>query len=125
LRVELSPNGAFNVTEYGTVKDADQFKALFAYSPLHHVRDGTAYPAVLLLTGVNDGRVEPSNSYKMAARLQAATFSSSSRAPSTSDRPILLKVTFDSGHGIGAGLSEAINRAADVDAFLFEQLGIE
>jgi prolyl oligopeptidase len=115
LRVELSPNGAFNVTEFGTVKNAEQFKALLAYSPLHNVKDGTAYPAVLLLTGVNDGRVDPSNSYKMAARLQAAT---------SSDRPILLKVTFDSGHGIGASLSEAIDRSADVYAFLFEQLGM-
>jgi prolyl oligopeptidase len=108
LRVELSPNGAFNVTEFGTVKDADQFKALYAYSPLHHVKDGTRYPAVLLFTGVNDGRVDPSNSYKMAARLQAAT---------SSGRPVLLRVTFGSGHGIGASLSEAINRTADVYAF--------
>ena len=48
LRVELHPNGAFNVTEFGTVKDAEQFTALYAYSPYHHVKDGTAYPAVLL-----------------------------------------------------------------------------
>ena len=47
LRVELDPNGAFNVTEFGTVKDPDQFKALYAYSPYHHVKDGTAYPAIL------------------------------------------------------------------------------
>ena len=45
LRVELSPNGAFNVTEFGTVKDEEQFKALYAYSPYHHVKDGTTYPA--------------------------------------------------------------------------------
>jgi prolyl oligopeptidase len=116
LHFELHPNGAFNVTEFGSVKDADQFKALYDYSPLHHVKEGTAYPAVLLLTGVNDGRVDPSNSYKMAARLQAAA---------SSRNPILLRVTFDSGHGIGAGLSETINRTADVYAFLFEQLGME
>jgi prolyl oligopeptidase len=113
LRVELSPNGAFNVTEFGTVKKSDEFTALYGYSPLHHVKDGGVYPAVLLLTGVNDGRVDPANSYKMAARLQAAT---------SSDHPILLRVTFGSGHGIGASLSEAIQRTADVYAFLFEQL---
>ena len=73
LRVELDPNGQFNVTEFGTVKDPEQFKALFAYSPFHHVRDGVKYPAVLLTTGENDGRVNPAQSRKMAARLQAAT----------------------------------------------------
>jgi len=51
LRVELDPNGAFNVTEFGTVKNRDQFNALYAYSPYHHVMDKTNYPAVLMLTG--------------------------------------------------------------------------
>jgi len=55
LRVELDPNGAFNTTEFGSVKDSDQFKALHAYSPYHHVKDGTAYPAVLFPCGENDG----------------------------------------------------------------------
>ncbi len=59
LRVELQPNGAFNVTEFGTVKELDQFKALYAYSPYHHVVDGTNYPPVLFLTGDNDPRVDP------------------------------------------------------------------
>ena len=72
LRMETFPNGAFNVTEYGTVKERDQFQALYAYSPYHHVKDGTDYPAVLFLTGDNDGRVDPMNSRKMTARLQAA-----------------------------------------------------
>jgi prolyl oligopeptidase len=116
LRCELHPNGAFNVTEFGTVKDAEQFKALYAYSPLHNVNDGTAYPAVLLLTGANDGRVDPANSYRMAARLQAAT---------SSKRPILLRVRFASGHGLGEGLSSVIDTHADVYAFLFEQLGVK
>jgi prolyl oligopeptidase len=68
--VELDPNGAFNVTEFGTVKDPEQFKALYAYSPFHHVKDGTAYPAILFLTGENDHRVNPMESRKMTARLQ-------------------------------------------------------
>ena len=72
LRVELDPNGAFNITEFGSVKDRAQFDALYAYSPLHHVVSGTKYPAVLLLTGANDGRVNPLHSRKFAAALQAA-----------------------------------------------------
>ena len=115
LRVELHPNGAFNVTEFGTVKDPEQFQALYAYSPYHHVKDGTRYPAVLLLTGENDGRVDPANSRKMAARLQAAT---------SSGRPVLLRVSFSSGHGIGTSLTERIAQQADVYAFLFHELGV-
>src|ERR1043166_831379 len=69
LRVELAPNGAFNVTEFGTVKNPEQFKALYAYSPYHHVVDGTKYPGVLMMTGANDGRVAPYHSRKMTARL--------------------------------------------------------
>jgi prolyl oligopeptidase len=115
LRFEVHPNGAFNTAEYGSVKNAEQYKALHAYSPLHHVKDGVAYPAVLMLVGTNDGRVDPSHSYKMAARLQAAT---------SSKRPILLRVSFDSGHGLGDSHSAGANRRADVDAFLFDQLGM-
>ncbi|UCF66469.1 MAG: S9 family peptidase, partial [Acidobacteriota bacterium] len=62
LRVELSPNGKFNIPEYGTVENAEQFRALYAYSPYHRVEDGTAYPAVLLMTGENDPRVDPMQS---------------------------------------------------------------
>ncbi len=115
LRVELDANGAFNVTEFGTVKDAAQFKALYAYSPYHHVKDGTKYPAVFLLAGEHDGRVNPANSRKMAARLQAAT---------ASGWPILLRVSSASGHGIGTALSERLAQQADVYAFLFDQLGM-
>ena len=116
LRIELDPNGQFNVTEFGTVKDPDQFKALYAYSPYHNVRDGTKYPAVLLTTGENDGRVNPAQSRKMAARLQAAT---------ASDSPILFRSTASAGHGIGTALKERIAEQADVLAFLYDQLGIE
>jgi prolyl oligopeptidase len=114
LRVELQPNGAFNTTEFGTVKEADQFKALYAYSPYHHVKDGTQYPAILFLTGANDPRVDPSHSRKMTARLQATG----------TKRPVLLRTTNAAGHGIGTALSERIAQQADVDAFLFDQLGV-
>ena len=115
LRVELSPNGAFNTTEYGTVKDPQQFRALYAYSPYHHVVDGTRYPAVYLRTGEHDGRVDPMNSRKMAARLQRA---------SSSGRPILLWTSSSAGHGFGTPLDERISVFADVSAFLFDQLGV-
>jgi prolyl oligopeptidase len=118
LRVELSPNGAFNVTEFGTVKDKGQFAALHAYSPYHHVVDGTRYPAVLLATGANDPRVDPANSRKMAARLQAAT------ASKEKDAPILLRTNATAGHGLDSALSERIAEATDIYAFLFHQLGV-
>ncbi|HOC56332.1 MAG TPA: prolyl oligopeptidase family serine peptidase [Verrucomicrobiota bacterium] len=116
LRVELDPNGAFNITEFGTVKDPAQFKALFGYSPFHHVRDGVKYPAVLLSTGENDGRVNPAQSRKMAARLQAAT---------ASDLPVLFRSTASAGHGIGSALKHRIAEQADILAFLFDQLGVD
>ena len=116
LRVELDPNGQFNVTEFGTVKDPDQFKALYGYSPYHRVRDGIRYPAVLLTTGENDGRVNPAQSRKMAARLQAVT---------TSPWPILFRSNASAGHGIGTAMKERIAEQADVLAFLFDQLGID
>jgi prolyl oligopeptidase len=116
LRTELEPNGAFNVTEFGTVKNEDEFRALDAYSPYHHVTNGVSYPAVLLLTGDHDGRVNPYNSRKMAARLQAAN---------KSKHPILLRTTSNAGHGIGTALDERIAEQADVYAFLFDQLGMK
>jgi len=117
LRVELDPNGAFNVTEFGAVKDPDQFKALYAYSPYHHVKAGTAYPAILMPTGENDHRVNPMQSRKMIALLQA---------DDTSGRPLLLRTSSSAGHGlIGASLDEQIEQDTDVFSFLFDQLGIQ
>ena len=113
LRVELAPNGAFNVTEFGTVKNPEQFKALYAYSPYHHVVDGTKYPSILMMTGANDGRVAPYHSRKMTARLEEAN---------KSDNPILLRTSSSAGHGIGTALSERIKQLADIYAFLFAQL---
>ena len=115
LRVELDPNGAFNVSEFGTVRDPAQFKALYAYSPYHHVIRGVNYPAVLMLTGANDGRVNPMNSRKFTAALQAAN---------GDDRPILLRTSKSSGHGIGSSLSERIAQQTDILMFLYDQLGM-
>jgi prolyl oligopeptidase len=115
LRVELAPNGAFNVTEFGTVKDPEQFKALYSYSPYHHVVDGTKYPSILMMTGANDGRVAPYHSRKMIARLDEAN---------KSQNPILLRTSSSAGHGIGTALNERIKQLADIYAFLFAQLGM-
>ncbi len=116
LRMERFPNGAFNVTEYGTVQDPEQFRALRAYSPYHHVTDGAPYPAVMLRTGEHDGRVDPANSRKMAARLQAAT---------GSGLPVLLWTSPSAGHGFGTPLDEWIAGQVDVFAFLFDELGVQ
>jgi prolyl oligopeptidase len=116
LRSELEPNGAFNVTEFGTVKDPQQFQALYAYSPYQHVINGTRYPAVLLMTGDHDGRVNPFHSRKMIARLQAAN---------ASKCPVLLRTTSSAGHGMGTALDERIAQEADAFVFLFDQLGMK
>ena len=116
LRVELSPNGAFNVTEYGTTKNKTQFDAMFAYSPYHRVQDGTPYPASLFLTGENDPRVDPMQSRKMVARLQAAT---------SGQAPILLRTTSNAGHGLSAGLDVRVAEYTHVMAFLFHHLGVK
>ena len=116
LRVELDPNGVFNTTEFGSVKDPAQFRALYKYSPYHHVQSGTYYPAVLFTYGENDGRVNPAHSRKMAAMLQAAT---------ASDRPILVRSTASAGHGHGSSLRDQVAELSDIYAFLFQELGVD
>ena len=109
IRTERSPNGAYNVTEYGTVADPAQFAALYAYSPYHHVVAGTKYPAILMTTGANDPRVSPWQSRKMIAALQAA---------GTSNERILLRTSDKAGHGMGSSMTETIELAAHQYAFL-------
>lgn len=116
LRSELTTNGRFNVTEFGTVKDPAQFKALYAYSPYHHVVDGGKYPSILLTTGANDPRVDPWHSRKFCARLQAASGSSN---------PILLRTSQNSGHGMGNSIDETISERTAIYAFLFNELGVD
>jgi len=79
------------------------------------VKPGTPYPAVLMLTGANDGRVNPLHSRKFTAALQAAT---------SSGRPILLRTSKTSGHGIGSSLSDRIAEQTDQLMFLYDQLGL-
>lgn len=115
LRYELSPNGAFNIPEYGSVQDPEQFEALLAYSPYHNL-NRAAYPAVLFMTGENDGRVDPMHSRKMTAALQFEN---------TSDEPVLLRTSGNTGHGSGTPLSETISQQVDRLLFLFNRLELE
>jgi prolyl oligopeptidase len=115
LRSELQVSGPANIPEFGTVKNADDFKNMLAISPFHRVKDHTAYPAVLLTTGANDPRVDPWQVTKMTARLQAAT---------SSGKPVLLRVDYDAGHGgIGATKSQHTALLTDQYSFLLWQLG--
>jgi prolyl oligopeptidase len=103
------------IPEYGSAEEPEQFRYLLAYSPYHQVIDGTSYPAVLLTTGASDSRVDPMHARKMAARLQAAT---------ASPHPILLRIEFEAGHGIGKPLQKLLEEETDIWSFLFWQLGI-
>ncbi len=113
LRFETTSNGVPNIPEFGSVKTEEGFKALLAMDAYHKVKNGVKYPAVLLTTGINDPRVEPWMSAKMAARLQAAT---------ASGKPILLRVDYDAGHGFGSTKKQRNEQNADIYAFLFQQL---
>ncbi|MBB3226694.1 prolyl oligopeptidase [Luteibacter sp. Sphag1AF] len=108
-------NGPYNVSEYGTVTDPAQARATLKYSPLHNVKPGTAYPAVLLTTGANDPRVAPWQSRKFAAALQDAT---------TSGKPVLLLTRMNAGHGIGAPFSQRVGNAALSMTFFANELGL-
>jgi prolyl oligopeptidase len=115
LRAELQVNGPANIPEFGTVKDEQDFHHLLSISGYHRIKDQTAYPAVLLTTGINDPRVDPWQMNKMTARLQAAN---------SSGRPILLRVDYDAGHGgIGATRTQHTNLLTDQYSFLLWQLG--
>jgi prolyl oligopeptidase len=103
------------VSEYGSADDPAEFRVLHAYSPYHHVQDGTRYPATLLITAENDTRVVPAHSLKMAARLQRAQ---------AGEEPILLSVERRSGHG-SSGRTQALQTFADEMAFLAHYLGLK
>jgi len=104
----------FWVSEYGSAENPDQFKYLYAYSPYQNVKRGTNYPAVLLVSGDGDTRVDPLHARKMTAMLQWAT---------GSDRPVLLLYDTKSGHSGGRPLKKQIEELTDETSFLFWQLG--
>jgi prolyl oligopeptidase len=114
LRFEVSQGGPGNVHEFGTVAIKEEFEALVEMDAYHRVRNGTAYPAVLVTTGMNDPRVPVWQPAKFAARLQAA---------SSSGKPVLLRVDYDAGHGLGSTRSQSAAQLADEWSFLLWQFG--
>ena len=114
LRMETEPNGPPNVPEFGTVATPEGFKALYAMGAYMHVRDGAAYPAVMFLTGANDPRVASWHMTKMAARTQVAT---------RSGKPVLLRIDYDAGHGMGSNRSQREQETADMWSFALWQFG--
>jgi prolyl oligopeptidase len=103
-------------SEYGTPDDEADFKTLYAYSPLHNLKEGTAYPATLITTADHDDRVVPAHSFKFAAALQAAH---------QGDHPVLIRIETKAGHGAGKPTSKIIEEAADKWGFLMANLGME
>jgi prolyl oligopeptidase len=117
VRFEETANGATNVSEFGTVKDPTEAKALLEMSTYHNIRDGQRYPAVMLTHGINDPRVDVWNSTKTAARLLAAQ----DGVPNAGT--VLLRLDMDAGHGVGNTLTQVQSQQADTQAFLLWQMG--
>jgi prolyl oligopeptidase len=116
LRYVAEQNGYGEEPEWGAIREESGYRTLKLIDSYQAVKDGVAYPAVLLTTGVTDPRVAPFHVAKMAARLQAA---------SSSGKPILLRVDFDAGHGIGSTRSQQDREAADTYAFLLWRTGVK
>jgi prolyl oligopeptidase len=114
LRYEATPNGPGNIVEFGSVKDSIECLALIEMDSYLHVKDGVKYPATLITAGMNDPRVIAWQPAKFAARLQVAN---------TSDKPILLLVDYEAGHGIGDTKSKVFRDYADIYCFAFWQTG--
>ena len=108
------------IPEYGSADDPKQFDYLYAYSPYHHVKPGTLYPAILFMTADTDTRVDPMHAKKMAALMQAEAKNGADR-----NRPILLRIEPKAGHGQGKPLTKTIEEDTDVWSFLFWQLGVK
>jgi prolyl oligopeptidase len=102
--------------EYGSPDNAEEFPALYAYSPLHNLKSGTAYPATLITTAERDDRVVPAHSFKFAAALQAAH---------NGDAPVLIRVETKAGHGAGKPTTKLIEEASDRFAFLAKVLNYD
>jgi len=108
------------IPEYGSADNPEQFKWLYAYSPYHHVKAGTEYPAILFMTADTDTRVDPMHAKKMAAEMQAEAKNGASKT-----RPILLRIETKAGHGAGKPVTKQIEEFTDIYSFLFWQLGVK
>ena len=115
LRFQKFTAGRFWVDDYGSADNADEFKALFAYSPYHNLKPGSKYPATMVTTADTDDRVVPGHSFKFAARLQACQ---------SGDAPTLIRIETRAGHGAGKPTDKLIEEVADQWAFLVKNLGM-
>ena len=116
LRYHLFTIGRHWSGDYGTAENAEEFAALYAYSPVHNAAPDVAYPATMITTGDHDDRVVPAHSFKFAAALQAAQ---------AGDAPILIRVETRGGHGAGKPTQMRIDQTADTYSFLFRALNME
>ena len=116
VRFETTPNGVNNTPEFGSCETESGFQALYAMDSFLHIRDGVNYPAMLITHGITDPRVEPWQSAKFAARVQAA---------SVSGKPVLLRMDYEAGHGIGSTKTQQLQERADIFAFMMWQFGME
>ena len=103
------------VVEYGSSDNAEQFPYIYAYSPVHNIREGVKYPATLVMTADHDDRVVPAHSFKFAAQMQHCQ---------AGDAPVLIRIESKAGHGAGKPTSKRIDEAADMYAFLFQNIGV-
>ncbi len=115
VRAEASANGAANIPEFGTVKTDEEFRALLQMSSYHHIKDAAKYPAVMLVHGVNDTRVDVWQSAKFASRLAAAQ---------GADKPVLMRLDYDLGHGGGGTRNQQQAQTADIWSFFLWQFGV-
>ena len=115
VRTESSANGVANIPEFGTVKNEDEFRALLAMSSYHHIKDGVKYPAVMLVHGVNDTRVDVWQSAKFASRLVSAQGES---------KPVLMRLDYELGHGGGGTRNQQQAQTADIWSFFLWQFGV-
>ena len=102
------------IADYGSSDDAEEFKALYKYSPLHNIRKGGKYPATLITTADHDDRVVPAHSFKYAATIQALA---------NSDKPLLIRIDTKSGHG-ASNLEKALETTGDIYAFIMFNMGL-
>jgi prolyl oligopeptidase len=116
VRLETTSNGIPNIPEFGSCETEAGFQALYEMDAFLHIRDGVNYPAMLITHGITDPRVEPWQSAKFAARVQAA---------SVSNKPVLLRMDYEAGHGIGSTKTQLIQERADIFAFMMWQFGME
>jgi prolyl oligopeptidase len=115
LRFHKFTRGWAWTSDYGSPDDAEEFKALYAYSPYHNLKPGTSYPATLVTTADHDDRVVPAHSFKFAAALQAAQ---------TGSAPALIRIETKAGHGAGKPTSKVIEESADRWAFVVRELAV-